>query len=419
MNGSDDGFSAPAVLELSGAEIGAFDDTQVLETLAMVRRVRARADAIEAHALARLNELRGGARGTADEAGYELRVTRHAAESRIKRAQSLLTRQPKLLNAMSEGSVEGYAAGCVTEVTAPLPDDLARAVDERLSNRYASAIDPVELRRAARRAVLEVDPDGARRRALEARSQRRVELLPGENSMSALRAILPAEIAARAYASIDGAARSLRRGGEERSLDQLRADILAERLTGTSSGSGGGALVYIHVPLDAALSMSDDGCEIEGYGPIPGPIARQIMADPESVWRKVVCDPGSGAVLDLGRSTYQPSKAIRDVVMARDRECTTPGCHRSAAHTDFDHVTSRRRGGATSVANGAAQCEWHNNLKEQPGWSISSDPDSGTTTISTPTGRSYSRRQEPILRPRSKKDDTGPPANGPPEDADP
>ncbi|GAA1202858.1 hypothetical protein [Prauserella alba] len=43
------------------------------------------------------------------------------------------------------------------------------------------------------------------------------------------------------------------------------------------------ATVSLHVPADAALTISDDGCELDGYGPIPAPIAREIMTNTRSI----------------------------------------------------------------------------------------------------------------------------------------
>ncbi|MCP2255775.1 hypothetical protein LY13_004557 [Prauserella aidingensis] len=39
-------------------------------------------------------------------------------------------------------------------------------------------------------------------------------------------------------------------------------------------------MVHLHMPIDTALTITDDGCELDGYGPIPAPIARDIMTNP-------------------------------------------------------------------------------------------------------------------------------------------
>ncbi|MBA0128292.1 hypothetical protein H0B56_22330, partial [Haloechinothrix sp. YIM 98757] len=63
----------------TGEQVAELSAEQVIETLAAARRIRAHTDAIEAHALARLDQLRGQDRYVADEAALELRVSRHTA----------------------------------------------------------------------------------------------------------------------------------------------------------------------------------------------------------------------------------------------------------------------------------------------------------------------------------------------------
>lgn len=408
----------------SGAEIARLtDDGELVDTLAAVRRMRARADAIEAHALSRLATLRREPTGMVepdtgrpgwresrylpDEAALELRVTRRQAEARVERATALVRRFPRLLSAMADGELEGYAAGRVCEVAAGLSDEQARQVDADLATKRESGrldvVDPVALRRAARRLVLKVDPEGATVRARAARTGRKVELIPGEDSMATLAADLPAEVASSAYARLDRMARSARRGGDERTLDQLRADIAGSLLLGQDPSVARpdtDAVVYVHVPVTTALTMTDSGAELAGYGEIPGPIAREIMTNPRSVWRAVLTDPGTGEITDLGRSRRHPTQLVRDLVNARDRECSVPGYHRPAPACDFDHLDAWVADqGSTSEANGAPKCRHDHAKKDHPDWRIEFDPATGVATITTPTGRTYTKTRRPIAEP--------------------
>lgn len=399
-------------LALDARDTAALSDTEVLAALVSLHKLRARAGAVETSLLARFDRLRNDALGAEDEVAYTLRITRHQAADRIAQARQLVRRHPMLLDAMYGGDVEPYPASRVLDITAALDDEQARRVDERLDGRLAGK-NPTDVRRIARRAVQSVDPDGQLVRARRARTGRRVELLPGEDTMSRLIADLPAEAASAAYASIDTEARRLRRRGEHRSLDQLRADILTDRLIRPGGTASPGAMVYLHMPIDAALGIGDDGCELAGYGPVPGAIARHIMGNENSVWRKVICDPATGAPLDLGRRRYRPNTAIREIIHARDRECAIPGCHRTAQHCEYDHVHSHATGGDTSVTNGESACKYHNNLKEQPGWRIDFDHGANAVTITTPTGQRITRTRRPVLTPRQRsagsREPTGPP----------
>nr|WP_246361387.1 DUF222 domain-containing protein [Haloechinothrix aidingensis] len=399
----------------TGEQVAELSAEQVIETLAAARRIRAHTDAIEAHALARLDQLRGQDRYVADEAALELRVSRHTAALRLHRSRQLTQRMPRLLEAMEAGQIEATAAGRITEATDTLEDEQARHVDtqlaEKLENGRVSPTNPANLARAARRLVEQADPDGQAERARQARAGRKVELLPGEDGLSTLAADLPAEVAASAYARIDAMAHRARHHGDARTLEQLRADFHATLLLGQDpevAAPEGAATVFLHMPVDAALGMSNTGCELSGYGPLPAPIARQILASRHSVWRKVLTDPASGAVLDVGRKRYRPTTAIRDLVAVRDAECTTPGCHRPAHHSDYDHLHGWARGqhGTTAHTNGGAKCRWHHRMKDHPHWTLHHNPTSGTSTITTPTGRCYTHDRTPAAPPEPIPPDT-------------
>jgi hypothetical protein len=393
----------------SEVDFDALDADGTVEGLGVVRRLRARADAVEARLTARLSRLRGKDRSLAKEVSLELRTSETAAANRIARGTALVRRMPLLLAAMEAGDIEGFPAGRILEVTAMLDDAQARQVDEALAAKLERGrlrfTDPSSLVKATRRLVNALDPDGQAERAREARAERKVMLIPGENATSTLAADLPAEVAASAYSRIDAMARKMRNRGDERTLEQLRADVFADLLLGHDPGVGapkGAAMVFLHMPIDTALTMSDTGCELSGYGPLPGAVAREIMTHPDSMLRAVLTDPATGAVRDLGRSRRRPSVFLRDFVAARDRECSGVGCHRPAQRCDFDHLKDWGHLGATADHNGGAKCERCHYRKDKPGWTMTHDPGTGTSTITTPTGRTYTKTAEPIIEPPPK-----------------
>lgn len=287
-----------------------------------------------------------------------------------------------------------------------LDDARARQIDAQLAAKLAQGrlrfTDPSSLVKATRRLVNALDPDGQAERARKARAGRKVVLIPGENATSTLAADLPAGVAASAYARVDAMARKIRNRGDQRTLEQLRADVFADLLLGHDPGVSapqGAALVFLHMPVDTALTMSDHGCELSGYGPLPGAVAREIMTRPDSVLRTVLTDSATGAVRDLGRTRRRPSVFLRDFVAARDRECSGVGCHRPAQRCDFDHLADWHESGATADRNGGAKCERCHCRKDKPGWTHTHHPDTGTSTITTPTGRTYTTTTEPITEP--------------------
>ncbi|MGH3452021.1 MAG: hypothetical protein ACRDQW_15150, partial [Haloechinothrix sp.] len=255
-------------------------------------------------------------------------------------------------------------------------------------------------------------PDGQAARARRARAERKVELIHGEHATSTLQADLPTEVAVSAYSRIDGMARRLRNAGDQRTLDQLRADIYADSLLGNDPGvraPAAAAMVYLHLSVGAALTMSDDSCVLDGYGPVPAAIAREMMTNRGSMIRKVITDPASGAVRELGRTRRRPSRALREFIAVRDRECTTPGCHRAARHCDHDHLTDWGKHGVTDEGNLAPKCRRDHGLKDVPGWGLDYDPATGIGTVITPTGRTYRKSCEPVVEPRTPSTPEGVP----------
>jgi hypothetical protein len=88
-------------------------------------------------------------------------------------------------------------------------------------------------------------------------------------------------------------------------------------------------------------------------------------------------------------------------VIARDRTCRHPGCHRAARRAELDHITGWAAGGPTSATNLHALCPRHHRAKHEAGWRVHRHPDGSTQWIS-PTGRRYAKPPErlPVDRTR-------------------
>jgi len=149
-------------------------------------------------------------------------------------------------------------------------------------------------------------------------------------------------------------------------------------------------LVQVIVHYSTLIGADDQPAELAGYGPIPADLAREIAAD--SVWRRLVTDPLSGALLDYGRSTYRPPAGLADFVRARDVTCRNPICRRRVLDCDLDHTIGyHTHGGTTCEANLHGRCRCHHRMKDQPGWSATQHPD-GRISWTTPTGHTYTSR---------------------------
>lgn len=139
-----------------------------------------------------------------------------------------------------------------------------------------------------------------------------------------------------------------------------------------------------HVPL------------LDGYGPIDPATARALAAG--GTWRRVVTDPLTGAVLDVGHTRYRPTQAMADHILARDRTCARPGCTHRATECQLDHTQEwnhhrPQRGGRTAVTNLAPLCGRDHQVKTHGDFHLT-QTGPGTFEWATPTGHRYRRERD-------------------------
>lgn len=330
----------------------------------------------------------------ARELAMRLGWTRQAAAQLIATGVQLRDSLPATGAELEEGRICWRKATVIADGLRGLALPLALDVEEAVLPR-APGRTPTQLQRDVAQAVTSADPEGAVQRHQTARAGRRVSrprALP--DGMATVSATLPAEDALRMNQVLDAAARRARSGGDGRSSDQIRADTLVTSLlehehSGERASEGGEDRVNITVPLDVLLDADGTGAaELEGYGAIDPLTARAIAAG--GIWRRIVTDPLSGALLDLGRRTYRPSAALARNVRARDGTCTRPGCTVSAEQCELDHVEPFAHGGATSAENLTALCSADHRAKSRGEFDVArAEP--GVVTWASPTGHIYRR----------------------------
>ena len=123
-------------------------------------------------------------------------------------------------------------------------------------------------------------------------------------------------------------------------------------------------------------------------------------------WRRLITDPASGVVIDVGRTRYRPPAGLADLVRARDRACVFPTCQTPAERCDIDHLTAWSQGGTTSLDNLVTLCEAHHRLKHTPGWALTRDQASGILSWHTPDKTVYQRHPNGTITRLPRK--TGP-----------
>jgi len=126
--------------------------------------------------------------------------------------------------------------------------------------------------------------------------------------------------------------------------------------------------VMVRVDLSALLrghAVEGELCEIDGQGPIPVPMARDMAND--SFLRLVFHRAGDiRAVSHLGRTI---NRTLRTALAHRDRMCVVPGC---GVHfgLEIDHVIPVADDGPTEIDNLALLCSHHHFLKTYEGWTL-------------------------------------------------
>lgn len=404
---------------LAGFEASAADSYDLVEAAAGWARLAAWVAAKQATALAELAsrpELRPADVGyrsvnpitnTAVEVAARTVTTTRQAENLVGHAVQLVEDFPATLRELEAGRIDERRAKVITGELGGQEPPVRRRVEAAVLP-IAPGLDSVALRRRIKELLHQLAPTEAAERHALAREGRYVSITPASDGMAHLDALLPAEDAAALDTALNAAADSQQRGDAApgqpaRTHQQRRADALAAMawatLTTATAGPRRGATrsrpvaVQVTLPFTTLAGLTDEPGELEGYGPIPAQVARELAA--AGVWTWLRTDPGTGQLLDRGTTRYRPSRILAGFITARDRTCRMPGCHRPASRCDIDHVVAYAEGGATSAANCHCLCRTHHLLKHHGRWTPVPLP-SGGTVWRSPTGHTYIRSPDPI-----------------------
>lgn len=306
-----------------------------------------------------------------------------------------------------------------------MPLDDRATVDAALAARMGELSD-VRLGKAAQALAYQADPLAWVTRGRRAAGDRRVSVRPAPDVMALVTGYVPAAQGVACFKALDEHARAVKAEGDDRTLDQIKADTFVQRLTGQATA--GAVPIEIHLVMtDAALLGGDSTpARLEGYGPLPARDARDLVtddlptrgstencsrrgstencprcdgSDELDVWvRRLNTDPATGELTGIDHTRRRFGAQLRRFIDARDQVCTTPWCGAPIRHRD--HAIRRADGGPTDAVNGRATCERCNYAKEAPGWRtepITLPGGHRAVKITTPTGHTYSSQPPPVL----------------------
>jgi len=355
-------------------------------------------------------------RAAAAEMAVRLRLSEQTIRTRATHIEALQERCPRLWDEFAAGRTSERHAVEAARLATSLPrdDETWSAFDDGVAD-TATKLTPAKFAVAARALRERVHAESIDARHRRAARDRGVWMTPELDGMASLNALLPAERARSIMARLDRAARHLRAApDEERTVAQLRADVLADLTTmpapdrttaGAPSPTPGlreeavssaaaarthpsTPTVVVTVPALTLLGADNRPATLEGYGPIDLDTARRLAGEASS-WVRLLTHPVTGAPLVLDRQTYRVPVALRRWLGVTSPTCVFPGCNRPARDCDLDHLTAWTDGGTTDADNLSPECRHHHRLRHETGWTPTHDPLTGELRWSSPLGETY------------------------------
>jgi hypothetical protein len=355
-----------------------------------------------AQALAPEMPARAREMAIAAEIGAVLAIGPRAAGTFLAASHALDTTLPLTLSALQSGTISWQHALALAEEAATLDPAGAAALEAHFLNpdtpgpATAAPVGEIpahRLRHKARTWRERHHPDSIEKRHTKAVADRRVEYRPDQDGMAWLSACLPAHQAMAGWNRLTALARAAQGPNEPRTLTQIRADEFAEAILTSGSipdhSSTIRAQVLVTVPVVALMGLTDEPAMLDGYGPIPASMARDLVANGADSFHRVLVDPRDGAPLEIGRTSYRVTKAMRNWLRLRDGKCPFPGCNNNSLDNEADHLLAWQHGGTTGISNLGQPCPKHHKLRHTSGWKPTPATKNEPPGWTSPTGRHY------------------------------
>jgi hypothetical protein len=392
---------------VSAVEVGALSGHDRITLLKTEQRLASHFQARSYESMASVHEVMTDFEG--DESDFAFRLasaeiraalcqTAKAANAELNMALGLTgPAYRKVLEALREGLLDRRRVGLIVHRTSHLEPEAARKVVTEIMSE-APGLTSGEIIARIDELNITADPDEAKNRYEQGVADRRVYAEKNwDGTAHYVGMQLPSERVAAAQRRINRIAKQLKTDTETRTMDQLRADIYLDLLTGSArpvdraTRNGDPARVNITVPLATLTGTSDDPGEIPGWGPVLADTARRIVADQQDgQWQVTVIDPTSGRPLAAVSTRRRPTNHQTRQAQTLRTVCTFPGCRNPAEDCDLDHNVPWAQGGPTAITHLYPLCRGDHIIRHH-GWSYQINSD-GTITWTSRLGHKYTTR---------------------------
>lgn len=160
-------------------------------------------------------------------------------------------------------------------------------------------------------------------------------------------------------------AKALRASGDERTVEQLMADLATDLIIGCADDvpvpGYARPIINVTVSLETLAGLRDDPAQLSGGAVIPADLARAIATSEGATWYRLLTDP-VGEPVALSTKSYQPIDAIWRTVVATQPTCSHPGCDRPSVQCELDHREAWPTG-PTDTDNLQPLCRRHHKAK--------------------------------------------------------
>lgn len=304
----------------------------------------------------------------ASEIRAALNLTRAAADNELSRALDVRRDLSKIAALLESGEIDMRRLHAIHTAMYGLKPEVKTMVADAIVD-DAPHLTTGQLRARIRKLSMEIEPDVAAQQYEAALEQRRIEMWVNDDGTGNLQGTnLAADRVAEVRRRINAMAKSLRRDGETRTMDQLRADIFLDLLAGTATDRLGRGVVDIRVDLDTLVELNEAAGELNGYGPVIADIARKtVEQNPDAEWRFMVSD-ADGVPVAVDTTRRRPTAQQQRFVEMYHTTCAFPGCRMPANDSDLDHRVEYHRDGPTAVANLIPLCRHDHRIRHEAGW---------------------------------------------------